>query len=325
MRHLWKILTTVALCAAPLLAASSDNAADFPSRSIRLVVPYAAGGAVDMVGRVYAQQLGDLLGQPVIVENRPGGSALIGIKSVQQAPADGYTLLMSTTTFSTNTIVYKTPGYAMEDFSVVAGLGVSGLLLLSNKSVPAKNYAEFIAYAKAHPDKLNMGVLGGGGITQLLTSRFQHVTGIRTTEIAYKGGAPAMQDLLGGNIDVFIDPMPTAVPQLASGRLRALASTNEARSPISPEVPTFKELGVPEMVGGAWFAVHALAKTPQPVIDKLRRQSAAMMKSQPFLDKLADVKVDPWSGGLDAFQQYLKTDKILWEKDAQRTGLAGSL
>jgi tripartite-type tricarboxylate transporter receptor subunit TctC len=325
MRHLWKILTAAALCAAPLLAASSDSAADYPSRPIRLVVPYAAGGAVDMVGRVYAQQLGDLLGQPVVVENRPGGSALIGIKSVQQAPADGYTLLMSTTTFSTNTIVYKAPGYATDDFSVVAGLGVSGLLLLSNKNVPVKDYAELIAFGKANPGKLNMGVLGGGGITQLLTSRFQHVTGIRTTEIAYKGGAPAMQDLLGGNIDIFIDPMPSAVPQLSSGRLRPLASTNEARSLLAPEVPTFKELGVPEMVGGAWFAVHALAKTPQPLIDKLRQQSAAMMKSKAFRDRLEGVKVDPWSGGLDAFQQYLKADRALWEKDAQRLGLVGSL
>lgn len=325
MRHLWKILAAAVLGASPLLAASADSATDFPTRSIRLVVPYAAGGALDMVGRVYAQQLGDMLGQPVVVENRPGGSALIGIKSVQQAPADGYTLLMSTTTFNTNPIVYKAPGYATEDFSVVAGLGISGLLLLSNKKVPVKDYGDLMSYARANPGKLNMGVLGGGGITQLLASRFQHVTGIRTTEIAYKGGAPAMQDLLGGNIDIFIDPMPTAIPQLAGGHLRPLASTTESRSALAPDVPTFKELGVPEMVGGAWFAVHVAAKTPQPLIDKLRQQSAAMMKNKGFLEKLVGVKVDPWSGSFEAFQQYLKVDKALWDKDARRIGLAGTL
>ena len=307
------------------MAGALAQGSEYPARSIKLVVPYSAGGAVDMVGRVYAQRLTEALGQPVVVENRAGGSAMIGIKSVLQAPADGYTLLMSTTTYSTNTIVYKEPGYNVDDFVVVGGLGVSGLLLLQNSAVPVKNYAELIAYAKANPKRLNMGTLGGGGITQLLTSRFQHVTGVSVTEIAYKGGAPAMQDLLSGVIDIFIDPMPTAVPQLSSGRVKPLAATTEARSPLSPDTPTFKELGVPEMVGGAWFAIHASAKTPPRIIEKLRQQSAAMLKSKDFTDKLVAVKVDPWTGTLESFMDFLKQDKLLWEKDARRSGLTGTL
>ncbi|MES2536839.1 MAG: tripartite tricarboxylate transporter substrate-binding protein [Pseudomonadota bacterium] len=310
-----------------LLTASSAHAQanDYPSRPIRLIVPYNAGGAVDIVGRVYAQKLSQMLGQTVVVENRPGGSAMIGIKGVLQAPADGYTLLMSTTTYTTNTIVYKAPGYGLDDFAVVAGLGVSGLLLLQSTTVPANNYAELIAYAKANPKKLNMGTLGGGGITQLLSSRFQHATGIQTTDIPYSGGSAVMQGLLGGVVDIFIDPMPTAIPQLGSNRIKALASTTDGRSPLAPEVPTFKELGVPSMIGGAWFAVHASAKTPQAIIDKLRLQSTEMMKAKDFLDKLTAVKVDPWTTGPESFSRYLNADKLLWEKDAERLGLKGTL
>lgn len=325
MRQLYNLVAATSLAIASLSAHAADLEQNYPSRPIKLIVPYAPGGAVDVVGRVYAQKLSELVGQPVVVDNKAGGSAMIGIKSVQQSPADGYTLLMSTTTFTTNTIVYKAPGYASEDFVVVAGLGVTGLLLVANKNVPFKNYAELVAYAKANPKKLNMGVLGGGGITQLLTSRFQSSTGLQMTEVPYKGGGPAMQDLLAGTIDLYIDPMPTVIPHLGSGRLLPLASTTAGRSPLAADVPTFKELGVPEMIGGAWFAVHANAKTPQPILDKLRQQSAAMMKSKDFTEKLVAVKVDPWEGTLDAFNEYLKSDKLLWEKDAQRGGLAGSL
>lgn len=325
MRQLPTFFAATTLAIASLSAHAADVEQNYPSRPIKLVVPYAAGGAVDLVGRVYAQKLSELIGQPVVVDNKPGGSAMIGIKSVQQSPSDGYTLLMSTTTFTTNTIVYKAPGYVIDDFSVVAGLGVSGLLLVANKNVPVKNYAELIAYGKANPKKLNMGVLGGGGITQLLSSRFQSSTGLQTTEVPYKGGGPAMQDLLAGTIDIFIDPMPTVIPHLSGGRLLPLASTTEARSPLAPDVPTFKELGLPEMVGGAWFAVHANAKTPKAILDKLRQQSSAMMKSREFTEKLVGVKVDPWEGTLEGFNEYLKSDKLLWEKDAQRGGLTGSL
>lgn len=325
MRQLHTFFAATTLAIVSLSAHAADAEQNFPSHPIKLVVPYAAGGAVDVVGRVYAQKLSELIGQPVVVENKPGGSAMIGIKSVQQSPADGYTLLMSTTTFTTNTIVYKAPGYSIDDFSVVAGLGVTGLLLVANKSVPFKNYAELVAYGKANPKKINMGVLGGGGITQLLTSRFQSSTGLQMTEVPYKGGGPAMQDLLAGNIDLYIDPMPTVIPHLSGGRLLPLASTTEGRSPLAADVPTFKELGVPEMIGGAWFAVHASSKTPQVIIDKLRQQSAAMMKSKDFTEKLASVKVDPWEGSLEGFNDYLKADKVLWEKDAKRGGLAGSL
>lgn len=325
MRHLYTFVAATVLATSSSLSHANEVEQNYPSRPIKLIVPYAAGGAVDMVGRVYAQKLTELTGQPVVVENRPGGSAMIGIKAVQQAPSDGYTLLMSTTTFSTNTIIYKTPGYVIEDFTVVAGLGVSGLVLVANKNVPFKNYAELVAYAKTNPKKVNMGVLGGGGITQLLTSRFQNSTGLQMTEVPYKGGSLAMQDLLAGTIDLYIDPMPTVIPQLSGGRLLPIASTTDGRSPLAPDVPTFKEVGVPEMIGGAWFAVHASAKTPKLILEKMRQQNATIMKSKDFNEKLISVKIDPWEGTLEGFNTYLKSDKALWEKDAQRSGLTGSL
>lgn len=321
LRALWRATLTLGLCASTLSAAAQD----FPSRPLRLVVPYAAGGPLDLVARLYAQQLQEALSQTVLVDNRPGGSALIGIRSVLQAPADGYTLLMSTTTLTTNTIVFKEPGYKAEDFLTVAALGVSGLLLMQSTTLPSKTYPELMAYLKAHPKEANMGTLGGGGITQMLTSRFQTVTGVQVTEVPYKGAAPAMNDLLAGSLGLYIDALPTAIPHLASGRVRALAATTETRSPQIPDVPTFKELGVPEMVGGAWFAVHVSSKTPKAIVDKLRQQGMAMMRSKPFLDKLVAVKVDPWQGTLDSFTDFLKQDKTLWEADAQRSGLTGTL
>ncbi len=320
-----KLLTAFMAAATLALPISAAKAQDYPTRPIKLVVPYAAGGPLDVVARVYAQKLGETLGQSVVIDNRPGGSATIGIRAVLQAPADGYTLMMSTTTLTTNTIVFKEPGYKFDDFTLVAGLGVSGFLLLQSNNLPPKNFVELMAYIKNNPNKVNMGTLGGGGITQMMTSRFRTLTGAQLTEVPYKGGALAINDLLAGVIDLYIDALPTAVPQLAGGRIRALGATTETRSPLIPDVPTFKELGLPEMIGGAWFAVHASAKTPKPIVDKLQRAYETMMKSRDFQDKLTHVKVDPWTKDLNQFNEFLKQDRVLWEKDAQRSGLIGTL
>lgn len=320
-----RILTRLVTAAAMLLPLGAALAQDYPNKPLKLVVPYAAGGPLDVVARVYAQKLGESLGQSVVIDNRPGASAMIGIKAVLQAPADGYTLLMTTTTLTTNTIVFKEPGYTADDFRLVAGLGLSGFLLLQNNAVPAKNYTELMAYIKTNPNKINMGTLGGGGITQMLTSRFRTVTGAQVTEVPYKGGALAVNDLLAGVIDLYIDALPTAIPHLASGRIRAVGATTETRSPQAPDVPTFKELGLPEMLGGAWFGVHVSAKTPKPILDKLQQQYVAMMNSKEFLDKLVGVKIDPWNKDLNQFNEFLRQDRLLWEKDAQRSGLTGTL
>lgn len=320
-----KLLARILTAAALTIPLGAALAQEYPTKPIKLVVPYAAGGPLDVVARVYAQKLGELLGQSVITDNRPGGSAMIGIKAVQQAPADGYTLLMTTTTLTTNTIVFKEPGYTADDFKLVAGLGLSGFLLLQSNNLRPKNYTELMAYIKANPQKVNMGTLGGGGITQMVTSRFRTLTGAQVTEVPYKGGSLAVNDLLAGVIDLYIDALPTAIPQLASGRIHAVAATTETRSSLAPDVPTFKELGLPEMIGGAWFAVHASAKTPKPILDKLQQQYVAMMKSKDFLDRLVNVKVDPWTKDLNQFNEFLKQDRLLWEKDAQRSGLTGTL
>ncbi|MFC6284862.1 MULTISPECIES: Bug family tripartite tricarboxylate transporter substrate binding protein [Polaromonas] len=316
---------SLAFAATALFATGVHAADDYPTKPIRLIVPYSAGGAVDIVGRVYAKKLGELLGQPVVVENKPGGGAMIGIRQVLAASADGYTLLMSTTTHTTNTIMYKAPGYSLDDFSMVSAIGVTPLALLQNANLPPKSYAQLIAYAKANPGKLNSGILGGGGITQLMTYRFKNAAGIETTDINFPGGGPAMVSLLAGNIDIFLDPMPTTAPQLPGGRIKALAVTSETRLSYLPDVPTFREVGLPSMIGGAWFAIFAPAKTTAAIQQKLRAASETATKTKEVQDRLAEVKIEPWTAGIEKFREFLVKDKELWEQDAKRGGIAGTL
>lgn len=319
------LITRVALGVAVAASAGVSLAQQYPGKPVRMILSYAAGGPTDVVARAYAQKVGELLGQQIVIENRPGGGNLIGARAVAQASPDGYTLLFTTTTHNTAPIVFKEPGYAIEDFVLTGGIGITPLIIASKNNLPFRSLKDMVAYAKANPGKLNNGTLGGGGITQLMLSRFKTAAGIETTDINFGGGGPAMQALVAGTIDYYLDAAPTALPQVKSGRIVPLAISTENRSPLVPDVPTFREAGFPTMTGGAWFAVFAPAKTPSTIVQQLRGQTAKAIASPDLAQRLSGLIVEPWSGSDEDFEAFLKQDRQLWEQDAKRLNLVRAL
>lgn len=234
----------------------------FPSRPIKLIVPYPAGGSTDQLARMIAEPMSKSLGQPVYVENRGGGNTMIGSAAASRAPADGYTLLVNSLAFSVNVLVTKHPSYRTEDFIPVAPLVTTPYVLSVNLDVPAHSLKELLDYARRAPDKVNAVSLGMGGVTHLLNERLAAATHVPITSVHYRGAGPAMIDLLSGQVQFFIDTAVTSMPNLRAGKLRPLAVTSAERSKLLPEVPTFKELGYPEMTQESWFGVFAPKGTP---------------------------------------------------------------
>lgn len=316
-----RIARSIAVVGTAAFAASYVAAQSFPDRPLRLIVPFAPGGATDIVARVVAQKLGESVGQTVLVENRPGGGTLIGTRAVLHAPADGYTILMSSSTMATAPLMYKTPGYSMSDFALLAPIGSVGFTLTTHASVPANNLKELVAYVKANPGKLNMGTLGGGGATRLLGERFKGVSGIQLAEVPYGGGAPALRDLLAGNIQVFLDGITTTVPHARSPHIRVLAVTTQNRSSLLPDVPTFKEQGFPTMTSGVWFALYASEKTPSAVVERLRSAALRAVSSSEVKEKLVAIGAEAWTGSAQEFTEYVLQDTARFGEDIKRLGI----
>jgi len=254
------------------VAARADN---FPSKPIRIIVPYAAGGFTDIVARLVAQKMGERFGQPVIVENKAGGSTIIGAEYVAKAAPDGYTLLMAvTTTISTNPFLFKKLSYKPSDFAPVALTGLTPFVLSAHPGVPANNLQELIELAKAKPDALNLATLGPGSSTHLVGEMFNGLAGVKLNFIPYRGAAPALGDLIAGHVQLFFDAVATSAPLYRSGQLKGIAISGEARSAAAPNVPTFTESGLPGMeTTASWYGLLAPAQTPLPVI-KLLNQAA---------------------------------------------------
>lgn len=248
----------------------SAGAQSFPSRPIHIVVPYAPGGFTDIVSRLVARHMTDRLGQPVIVENKSGAGTIIGAEYVAKAPPDGYTLLMAvTSTLSTNPHLFKKLPYKASDFEPVALAAMTPFVLSAHPSVPANNLKELIDLDKAKPGTLNLATLGAGGSSQLVGAMFSSVTGIKMTEVSYKGAGPALADLLAGHVQFFFDGIATSAPQYRTGRLKGIGITSEKRSPAFPSLPTFVEQGLPNMKAYSWYGLVAPAGTPVAVINIL--------------------------------------------------------
>jgi tripartite-type tricarboxylate transporter receptor subunit TctC len=260
----------VAAAAVPFSVIAQGDAAAWPSKPVTLVVPYPAGGTSDVVGRQLAQRLREELGQVFIVENKAGAATAIGAVSVARAPKDGYTLLLSAgTTFTTNPHLAEKLPYKLEDFEPVAPVVTVPFAFVVKKDFPAKTLAEFVTYAKANPSKINNATNGQGSMVHLLGELVSRGLGVQMTQVHYKGAAPATMDMIGGVIDSNVEALTSAVPNVNAGQYRALAVLSAERQPLMPDVPTFKELGYPSVIGETWFAVFAPAGTPKPIIDKL--------------------------------------------------------
>jgi len=293
-RALFALALAAALPAASL--AQTGDAANWPSRPVSLVVPFPPGGTSDIVGRQLAERLREELGQTFIIDNKAGAATAIGATAVARAPKDGYTLLLSTAT--TFTIVPHMNGmlqYKLSDFDPVAAVCTVPFAFVVKKDFPAKDLREFIAYAKAHPGKVNNATNGQGSMVHLLGELIASGLNVQMTQIHYKGAAPAMMDMIGGVVDSNVEALTSAVPNVEAGKYRALAVLSTERQPLMPDVPTFKELGFPSINGETLYAVFAPAGTPKPVLDKLGAALRKITVSASFREAMQKIGSEPKS------------------------------
>jgi tripartite-type tricarboxylate transporter receptor subunit TctC len=301
--------------AAPALAQS------YPAKPVRIVVPYPPGGPNDIVARTVGQKLSEQLGQPVIVDNKPGASGNIGAESVAKSPADGYTLLLLTTGHTINPSLYPKLGYDLEkDLAPVTQLTAGPMVVIVNPSLPAKNIKELISLAKAKPGSLNFGSAGNGSSTHLAPELFSSMAGIKMNHIPYKGSAPALTDLMAGQIQVAFDFMISAMPHVKSGKIKALAVTSATRSPVAPDLPTVAESGVPgfEVIG--WNGLVAPARTPKEIIAKLNAELKKALDQPDTKERFAAQGFSATWTTPEKFGAYIESEHAKWAKVVKDSG-----
>jgi tripartite-type tricarboxylate transporter receptor subunit TctC len=304
--------------AAAIAASLGAQAQEYPTKPIRMIVPYAAGGPTDVRARLLAQKMSELLGQQIIVESRPGANTFLGTRAVAQADPDGYTLLVHSSSLTLGPLTFKNPGYKVEDFAVVAPMTIAPFVLSISPSLPAKNATELVAYAKANPGKLNNGSLGAAGQSQLLTERFKEAAGgLQIVDVNYKGAAQALQAVMAGEIHMYMDSLQSSVPMARAGKVRMVGVTSERRVAGLPDLPTFKEQGL-NVVGGTWTALFAPARTPQSILERLSREATRATAAPEVREKMFTLGSEPWSGSVAEFAKYAKDDAAQWEKDLRR-------
>jgi tripartite-type tricarboxylate transporter receptor subunit TctC len=270
---------------APALHAQAP--AGYPSRPVMLLVPTAAGGTTDIAARMLGVPLGAALGQTVVVDNKGGANGVIAASAVKRAEPDGYTLLMQYSGYHVITplVSKQAPQWEAKDFVPVANVLSAPQIVVVRADLPFKTMGELVAYAKAHPGKINYASSGNGSLQHATGAMLEQQAGIQLTHIPYKGTGPALQDLLGGQVDITFGTAPPFVPHIQSGKLRVLATTGKTRLPSLPEVPTTAEAGLPNLDATSWFAVFAPARTPKPIIDRLTAEIARIVSTPAFRQK----------------------------------------
>jgi tripartite-type tricarboxylate transporter receptor subunit TctC len=311
----------LALCALASTAAWSQSA-PYPTKPIRFVVPFVAGGPTDIQGRMLGEKLGQRLGQQVIVDNRGGAGGNIGMELTAKAPPDGYTIVIATVgTWAVNPHLYKLPFDVVKDFAPITQVSTSPGVLVVHPSVPAKSVKELIALAKAHPNELNYGSSGVGGFGHICGELFTLMSGTKMTHIPYKSSAPSMTDVMSGQIQVLFNNMIATVPHVKSNRVRALATTGVTRSPALPELPTIAESGVKGYENSSWSAVAAPAGTPKPILDRLSREFTEILKLPDIQQKHADVGAEIVASTPEQFHAYLKSEVAKFGKLVKAAGI----
>ncbi|WOO34356.1 tripartite tricarboxylate transporter substrate binding protein [Diaphorobacter limosus] len=279
-----KQFTTLALAAAAMSGAWAQGA--YPNKTVTFVVPAAAGGTTDISGRMAAQALAPVLGQAVVVDNKGGGNGAIAANIVKRAEADGYTLLMQYSGFHViSPHLAKAPQWEQKDFQPIANIISAPQIIVVRESLPVKTLAELIAYAKANPGKLNYASSGNGSLQHVTGAMLEQQGGIKMVHVPYKGTGPALQDLLGGQVDLTFGTAPPFMPHIASGKLRVLAVTGKERLPSLPDAPTTVEAGYPGVNATSWFALFAPAAVPRPVIDRLAADLKKVVEDPAFRKK----------------------------------------
>ena len=319
MRHAGKILSVIV--ALVVLPAAAQQ---YPSKPIRLIVPFVAGGSADVLGRVLAQRWTQQYGQQVVVENRPGSGGHVGAEAAARAAPDGYTIVFGTIGIHAAYGIYSKLGYdPARDLQAVAMYADVPCVIIVHPSVPAKNVVEFIALAKKNPGYLNFGSAGSGSSTHMAGEWFKLVTGVSLTHVPYKGSAQAMQDLLGGQIESMFENLPTAIAQIKAGKVRALGMTSKMRSPSMPEVVTVAEAGVPGFEATAWFTIAAPAKVPADIVRKLNADMNAFLKAPEMQPRWIEMGVVPLGGSPADAEKFFVSEREKWNKVIKAAGIRG--
>ncbi|HZZ93869.1 MAG TPA: tripartite tricarboxylate transporter substrate binding protein [Usitatibacter sp.] len=303
-------------------AACAQSPASWPTRPIHLVVPYPPGGPLDTVARLTAQKVSAGLGQPIVVDNKPGAGGNIGAESVARAAPDGYTLLLgAVATHAINPTLYPGIPYdAQRDFEPVTQLASTPNVLIVHPSLPVKNVREFIAYAKAHPGTLNFGSGSTGSAGHLAGELFKRLAGVDMTHVPYKGAAPAMQDLIAGQVQVMFDNLASALAQIQAGKVRALAVTTARRTPLAPDLPTIAESGLPGFDINTWFGLFVPAHTPRPVVDRLHDEFVKALKAPDVREKMLALGAEPVGNTPEQFRAYVRAEADKYARVVKASG-----
>jgi tripartite-type tricarboxylate transporter receptor subunit TctC len=311
------------ICMALSLAPAGASAQAYPSKPIRLVIPYAPGGAAGTVGRLLADRLTASMGQPVVIDHRPGGGTLIGNDLVAKAAPDGYTLVMGTITSHAmvTSLSTRVPYDPEKDFAPISLIASLPFVLLAHPSLPVKTVSELIALAKSKPDQLTFGSAGPATSNHLAGELFKVRAGIGMVHVPYKGSAPAMVDLLGGQISTMFDLSPTALPQIAAGKVRALAITSAKRSSVAPDLPTMAEAGVPGVEVVSWFGILAPAGTSPAIVRTLNLEIVKAMGAPDVVAAMAKLGADAITSTPQEFAAYIASERAKWADVVKRAGI----
>lgn len=309
-RTFLRTLLGLSLAASGLAANAQDS---FPSRPIKLVVPYSAGGPADMLARTVADKLGPRLGQPVLVENKPGAGGHLGGELVARAPADGYTLMLGTIAHNGAVKLYKNLRYdPTKELQPVILIAESPSVLLVKDALPVKSVSDLLALARSQPGKLSYGSAGNGSAMHMAAELFRYMSKIDYVHVPYRGGAPAMADLLGGQIDMLFDSLGTAHAQIKTGKVRALAVTSTTRNPSLPDVPTVAEAGVPGFDSVPWYTISAASGVSAAIVEKLNTEINAVLKAPDLLERWAPLGVQPLGGSVADAVKRNETETAKW-------------
>ncbi len=301
---------------------SAIHAQGYPSKTVRLIVPFAAGGSTDIMGRLVAQKLSALWGQQVVVDNRPGGSTVIGTDIVAKSAPDGHTLLVTPAPFTiVPSLLKKLPYDPAKDFEPITLINTTPLVVIVHPGVPAKNIKELIVLAKARPGVLNFGSSGSGGSNHLAGELFNAMANVKITHVPYKGNGPAMTDLLGGHIDMAYNGLTSALQHIKTGKLRALGVTSLKRTAALPDMPTLDEQGLKGFQAVAWNGLTGPAGTPKAAVERTAGDVARLMKSPELAEYLKREGSDPVGSTTAEYREFLNGEIAKWKKVIERAGI----
>jgi tripartite-type tricarboxylate transporter receptor subunit TctC len=296
-------------------------AQSYPSRAIKLIVPYGVGGSADVYARYIGAKLQESLGHPVVIENRPGGGSIVGTEAVAKSDPDGYTLLMMSNTHTVNeTLVPKKPFDLMKDFAPITGVSYSDLMMVVHPSVPASNVKEFIALAKSKPGTLNYASSGNGTPYHMAGELFKAMAGVDIVHVPHKGSDQARASVLGGQVQMMFDAVPTMSSQAKAGKVKALGTTGTKRSPVTPDVPTVAEAGVPGYESGIWLGLMAPKATPRPILEKLNAEVNKILNTPEVKETWLKQGTITMGMSIGQFDKFLRDEIVKWGKVVKESG-----